>query len=233
MIKETALKIRRKVVDLIMRKDIELSGIEYWKYRTKKYGGFAVFNLDRSESEIEEVNAFQKAEIFPIFRSALRGDEGVVLDLGCGAGRFTPDLAEIINGKAIGIDPIEELLDIAPRTERTEYVPMEEGKIPLPESSVDVVWVYGVLGCISGEALEKTISEIDRVLKEGGLLFLIEGIGGKEGKGYEVREFNRYREMIYFAPLAYLHDYFECETRFAVMAGRKGEAEGRSPRAIS
>ncbi len=233
LIKESVLKIKRRAVDFIMRRDVELSGIEYWRYRTKKYGRFAVFNLDRSESEMDEVTARQKAEIFPIFRSALRGDEALLLDLGCGAGRFTADLAEIVKGKAIGVDPIEELLNMAPRTDKTEYIPMQEGIIPLRESYVDIVWVYGVLGCIRDEALAGTISEIDRVLKERGLLFLIEGVDGRGSKSYEVRGFDEYKKMLHFAPLSYLHDYYDCKTKFAVMAGRKGEAANHPPMAAS
>src|SRR5271157_6250808 len=84
----------------------KLAGLAYWKERAREYGPRAVLNLAHREEEIEAVTRYQMEAIFPLFIRSLRGDERIALDFGCGTGRFTPHLARLIGGKAIGIDPI-------------------------------------------------------------------------------------------------------------------------------
>ncbi|NJL58326.1 MAG: class I SAM-dependent methyltransferase [Desulfobacteraceae bacterium] len=128
----------------------------------------------------------------------LIGNEKVILDFGCGTGRFTPDLAKIINGKAIGIDPIRYLIDMAPKIINVEYLLCKEGQIPLPENSVDVVWSCLVLGGINGKSLNKSIEEIDRVLKTGGLLFIVENTSEKkDGEFWFFRQFTDYKKFFH------------------------------------
>ncbi|MGE5620958.1 MAG: class I SAM-dependent methyltransferase [archaeon] len=97
-----------------------------------------------------------------------------MLDFGCDPGRFTLDLALLLNGKAIGVDPIAEFLNEAPRGENVEYSKLEDGRIPLADSVIDVVWIYLVLGGIDGLELNESVLEIKRVLKKSGLVCLIE-----------------------------------------------------------
>ncbi|NEO43867.1 MAG: methyltransferase domain-containing protein [Moorea sp. SIO4A3] len=142
-----------------------LPAMEYWKQRAKKYGKRSVLNIGHSNAEFEAVTEKQKREILPYLRQSLKGDEKLIIDFGCGPGRFTIDLASTIGGKAIGVDPIEALLEIAPKDKTVEYKLMQEGQIPLPDNSVDVVWVCLVLCCIKSTVLQSTIEEILRVLK--------------------------------------------------------------------
>ena len=149
-----------------------LSDIEYWQARVKKYGRRSVLNIEHRDDAYDRVTADQKARIFPLFESQLCGDERTILDFGCGPGRFTPDLAKLVQGCCIGVDPIEDFLDIAPRSEYAEYLLLHNGVIPLLDSSIDVIWICLVLGGITTESeLERTASEINRVLKENGLSF--------------------------------------------------------------
>lgn len=127
----------------------------------------------------------------------------------------------MIGGKAIGIDPIGALIEMAPENESVEYKVMQEGIIPLPDDSVDVVWICLVIGCIEQNALGNTINEINRVLKSGGLLFLVENTSEKPSvKQYVFRQFSDYKEMFSFVPLVHLHDYFDLDERISIMAGR-------------
>jgi SAM-dependent methyltransferase len=78
----------------------------YWTKRALRHGERAVLNLGHKHEEEAAVTAAQKESLLPMLRSRLRGDEKIVLDYGCGPGRFTAALAETIHGRAIGVDPI-------------------------------------------------------------------------------------------------------------------------------
>jgi SAM-dependent methyltransferase len=198
------------------------STLEYWEHRAKLYGRQSVVNIGHSDTEFELITEKQKQEIFPYLRQSLRGDEQLILDFGCGCGRFTTDLAFIIGGKAIGIEPIKSLLDIAPQNEEVEYKLMKEGEIPLPDNYVDVVWICLVLGGIKQEILENTTREVIRVLKNDGLLFLVENTSDKPNTEHWIfRKILDYQEMFPSVSLVYIHDYFDLNERISILSGRK------------
>ncbi|HYE58234.1 MAG TPA: methyltransferase domain-containing protein, partial [Rhodothermales bacterium] len=156
--------------------------------------------------------------------SRLGGDERTVLDFGCGVGRFTVDLAGLVGGRAIGVDPTQALLDAAPHAENVEYHWIPNGRLPLPDASVDVVWICIVLTCITDPgALQAAITEIRRVLRERGLVFLVENTSAKPDLPHVAfRSVEAYRALFDFAPLRHETDYEDLGERIAVMTGRKG-----------
>lgn len=212
----------KKLKNLWLRIKKTPSGLEYWQMRAKKYGKYSVLNIAHSKVEFDEVTAKQKREIYPYFTACLKGNEKTILDFGCGPGRFTSDLASMTGGQAIGIDPISELLGMAPKADKVEYKTLEGGKIPLPDLSVDVVWVCLVFGGIEQEAVKQSAGEIRRVLKNNGLLFLVENTSEKENsKHWVFRQLSGYQEIFSFVLLEDLHDYLDLGERISVMAGRK------------
>ena len=200
----------------------KLPGLAYWEERVKVYGRRSVLNIGHSDAEMEAVTQRQEQEIFPYLLRALWGDERIVLDLGCGPGRFTGALASMINGRAIGLDPIATLLDMAPKAENVEYRVMREGEIPLPDEYVDVVWICLVLGGLKSDLLNETLAEIDRVLKRKGLLVLIENTSEKkDGEYWFFRKTEDYKRIFWFVRLEHLHDYIDLGERISVLMGRK------------
>ena len=203
-------KIQNKLNFLIGRSENKLSDIEYWQMRVKQYGKRSVLNIGHSEDEFDEVTQKQKDKIFPFLREYLTGTETLVLDYGCGSGRFTPDLAEIIKAKAIGVDILKSLIDLSLKKEKVEYRLMTDNHIPLETSSVDIVWICLVLGGITKNSeLDKSISEIFRVLSNDGLLFLIENTSDKKsGVHWKFRTVEEYQKLFYYVDLKHLSDYF-------------------------
>jgi ubiquinone/menaquinone biosynthesis C-methylase UbiE len=195
-----------------------------WEKRVKQYGMRAALNIGHTDEQIEAVTAMQKDTIFPFLKAALIGGEKTILDLGCGPGRFTPDLAEIVGGKAIGVDPIEQFIAMAPKCESVEYRLMKEGIIPVPDRQIDVAWICLVLGgIIKRPILVKTVLEVDRVLKEKGLVLLVENTSvAKDGVYWKFRPIQFYQNLFKFAHLRHLSDYYDLDERISIMAGRKG-----------
>jgi SAM-dependent methyltransferase len=198
-------------------------GAAYWEKRARRLGARAVFHVGHSEDELEAVTRKQRDEIYPHFSRCLRGDEEVVLDFGCGTGRFTDDLAGMIGGRAVGMDTTAALIDLAPMSDRVCYEVCPEGKIVLADDSVDVVWICLVLGCITNASvLSDTVSEIERVLKDGGLLFLVENTARRlSTPTFAFRPVSEYATLFPGVPLDHLHDYYDLGERISVLAGRR------------
>jgi SAM-dependent methyltransferase len=101
----------------------------------------------------------------------------VVLDAGCGSGKFSAALARLGARQVIGLDIGEKGLAFAreqakkvPYGEKLDYRLGSTFDIPLPNESVDVVWSNGVIHHTLDYA--RCIAEFCRVLKPDGILFL-------------------------------------------------------------
>jgi ubiquinone/menaquinone biosynthesis C-methylase UbiE len=191
----------------------------YWSIRAKFLGPRAVFNLNHPPSLLKKVTTDQKTVLLPLLKKELTGREKLILDFGCGTGRFTDSLAKTIRGKAIGVDPTKGLLEKAKTSKEVSYKLMTSNDIPLPSNSVDIVWIFSVLGGVRN--LKKTADEISRVLKTNGLLFLTESTDGKSSFFWKSRSIAAYQQSfpkIPIRPIGKLTDFGDTMT---VIAGRK------------
>ena len=100
-----------------------------------------------------------------------------LLDVGCGPGTITVDLARrVAPGEVLGIDVAEEVVAKAEahrREEGVENVRFATGDVyalDLPDASVDVVHAHQVLQHLTDPV--RALRELRRVLKPGGLLAL-------------------------------------------------------------
>jgi len=206
----------------LARRLIRPSSEKQWRARVALYGRRAVLNLGHPEEDYETVTEMQRREILPHLRRSIGPHDRTALDFGCGPGRFTRDLAAVTGGEAIGVDVVQELLDLAPPSPSVVYRLMKEGAIPLPSESVDVAWICLVLGGLEGDALEGSAREIGRVLRPGGLLFLIENTSEKPNtESWRFRSIDAYRALFPFVNLERRHDYEDLAERITIMAGRK------------
>ena len=201
-------------------------GIPYWEERARKHGVRSVLNIRHTPEEVEAETRRQKEILFPLLAAELRPEDRTLLDFGSGPGRFSPGLAELTGGRVVGVDPIRHLLELAPAHPRVEYRCMPEGGIPLEDASVDVVWSCLVLTTITGSAvLRATVAEVERVLRPGGLLFVVENTSrGKNRPHLRFRPEEEYLRMFPAVPLRRVGEYQDLGERISVMAGRKGGA---------
>lgn len=199
-----------------------LDPIDFWRGRAKQYGKRSVLNLAHNDEEYEAVTSQQQLLLFPLLKTQLTGSECLVLDFGCGPGRFTAGLSECINGTVIGIDIAPELLDIAPRAANVNYVCIGIESIPFPDSTFDVVWSCLVLGGIPKERITHTLSEISRVLKPEGLFFFVENTAqGVEAYHWFYRDENEYVKLTSFCSTRVIGRYDDAGQQISIFAGRK------------
>ena len=95
----------------------------------------------------------------------------LIVDLGCGTGRFTQPLADRLAATVIGIDPSERMLAAArakPGNGRVEFRQASSEKLPLADGCADMIFMSMVLHHLSDRPA--TARECRRILREGGRL---------------------------------------------------------------
>lgn len=123
-------------------------------------------------------------------RSFAISHQDVVLDFGCGVGRFT-DWLEKRAGHVIGMDAVPEMVAVArelhPRS-RCEWMTYSGARLPLDDSTVDrILSVWVLQHVLDDDQLRRLIDEFARVLRPDGTVALIEQVipgTGKLVEGY-------------------------------------------------
>lgn len=151
-----------------------------WTTLASKHGRKVVMSLAISDAQLDAETTRQANVIFPVIRSMLTGNEATALDYGCGAGRFTPHLHEMIGGDeqkafTMGYDPCSELVSAAPRGRGN--IAWSWGNVdsffPTYRNLFNVVFVAMVLGDPNLD-METTVPGLVDILSPGGLLVVVD-----------------------------------------------------------
>lgn len=110
----------------------------------------------------------------------------VVLDFGCGTGKFIPEFAPLAK-TYWAVDISENQLAIAKKKaeifKNVKFLKNDEDVMSLESNSVDVIFASWVIGSIHDlELRERTVAELKRVLNENGSIYLVENDVGGEFK---------------------------------------------------
>ena len=215
MLKALWLRLERAILGR------DRSDLLWWQRRARRRGARAVVNLQHHN--VAEITAYQKSVLYPLFNAERRGDERSILDFGCGTGRFTPDLADLTGAHVVGVDPIAQLIALAPSHPNVEYRLLKRGTIPAADHEFDIVWICLVLIGITDEhALTRAIAEIRRVLRPGGLVFLVENTHQRGNLPHHIyRPIEFYTRAFPSIPLRHESNYYDLGERISVFVGRK------------
>lgn len=116
-----------------------------------------------------------------IGRTGLReGDK--VLEIACGGGQFGVELIKKSGAEYTGLDLIPQLVADAKRRAQQEkvkamYLQGDAHQLPFKENSFDLVIVTYSLHHFPPESLNRVTAEVFRVLKKGGLYYVLEPNG--------------------------------------------------------
>lgn len=109
--------------------------------------------------------------------SALLPRGGSVLDVGCGSGRASKLLYEK-GFSVVGIDFSEKMLSLARKRVRgVSFAEMDVQELNFPSRSFDGVWANFAIIHIPKRETMSTLREWNRVLKQGGVLFITTSAG--------------------------------------------------------
>lgn len=209
-------------IPMIMKRRIFASRkIIDWNSRAQELGAYSVIDSRHSPEEYAYVTKRQKEIIYPYFRATLNGKERSVLDFGCGVGRFTADLAEMISGEAVGTDITKKLIEICPPHKNVRYVQSENffGECNL---KFDVIWVSLVLGGVPDAELSVLAKKLEDALARNGLLFLVESTGEENLEDYwRIRSEAQLRSLFPSVCLQHVGSYYDVNQEISILAGRK------------
>ena len=100
-------------------------------------------------------------------------DLKLIVDLGCGTGRFTHPLAERFKARVIGVDPSTKMLEGARAklsNGRVTFLQASAEGLPLDDGGVDLVFMSMILHHLADKP--RAVRECHRVLRAGGRLCL-------------------------------------------------------------
>jgi ubiquinone/menaquinone biosynthesis C-methylase UbiE len=204
-----------------------------WHTRVEKMGvDRAIFHKKhKTPAQLAWITRVQQEAIWPHLVAALDGTEQRALDFGCGMGRWTPALADLV-GYALGVDPTPELLTYA-ETHRPvggsgvlEYAPYVRGRIPADDQWFDVLWVCMVLSTVLDDAMfHTTLEELRRVLRPGALIVLTDNTSREDGRPIRSgdsmsRTVKEYRQAFAWADLRRVGQYIDWHEINTVFVGR-------------
>ncbi len=178
-----------------------------WDDQSKREGLHAVLTSRWSPEQCEDVNDMQRQAVWRMV-APLTGRR--VLDLGCGIGRLTGDLAGEA-AEVVGVDYSPGMLSRARRSVRRPnagFVLASAVDLPFPTGNFDaVVASYVFQHILDDEEFRRGCAEAVRVLRPGGPLVCVDGIGERSfvpstSKVTVVRTLEQYREA--FGPGAEL-----------------------------
>jgi ubiquinone/menaquinone biosynthesis C-methylase UbiE len=151
-------------------------------------------------------------------------DKPRILDVGCGSGVPTMELARLSNGIIVGFDINQSLLNLFVKkimklgvSDRVKAIKCSIFDMEFPDESFDIIWAEGSISVIG---FKKGLQEWKRFLKPNGFIVVHDEKGNIEEKlkqisscGYELLDYFILNEDTwwaeYFAPLEKL----VCETR--------------------
>jgi len=194
---------------------------DYWDDRAARLGPRAVLHIKHPPEAIDEVTHRHFYEVFDRVDPLLTGGERTALDFGCGAGRLTPMLTQRVTGQVLGVDPTRELIDAAPESPRVKFLHWQGQTLPLDDRSIDLVFVFGVLGGIPNDALPQAVAELERVLHPDGLLVLIENTtDAPDAPHWFFRSVDDHLAIFPGLDLQHLGGYDEFGETMSIFAGR-------------
>ena len=194
----------------------------YWQRRARQHGRNAVVHVGHDKQAFDELTERQWSIFAAALRPELDGREQQVVDLGCGPGRFTPRLAELTGASVMGVDPIRSLVALAPVTPQVSYCAPRNGRIPLADATVDIVFIALVLGGLTGSALDTAVEETQRVLKPGGLLLFAENTTPRhDAPHWHYRSEGWYQSLFESVDVKPVACYDELDETVTVFSGRR------------
>ena len=129
-----------------------------------------------NELDIDRFRKIFSKYTIKAFQKLPKMEKPRILDIGCGSGVPTMELARLSDGELIGIDIDQELLDILSKkieeeglTNRVKAIKCSLLDIKFPDNSFDIIWAEGSITTLG---VEKSLKGWNRLIKPKGFLVI-------------------------------------------------------------
>ena len=154
----------------IARRLISLIAVKYWPVRWKEFNELDYWKgRKRAEGQLSNRHyEYFYTEHFSLAPGFYNNK--VIMDIGCGP-RGSLEWASMAS-RRIGLDPLaNEYLRLGASEHQMEYINASSEKIPVKDAECDAVFSFNSLDHV--EDVDKTLSEIKRIVRPGGIFLLI------------------------------------------------------------
>jgi ubiquinone/menaquinone biosynthesis C-methylase UbiE len=197
------------------------TGLDYWRSRATSYGPRAVVDLRHADEQLQEVTERQIRELFPALDLELANTATNALDVGCGPGRFTRQLKNLVTGSVIGIEPIAQLLNFAERSNSTSLVQGVATRLPFAGQSFGLIWCCLVLGALDEDEAREAAAEMTRVLRPDGMIALVDNTTPGTGSShYRFRTTGDYAALLPSLETSVVASYTDLGETMTMMIAR-------------
>jgi SAM-dependent methyltransferase len=168
--------IGNELIILFQNRGADLIKNGDWGKKANK--GFLASGIDPGDRRGHKnyyIDLLQKTALEEVL--VLKGDE-VVLDFGCGSGRFSYWIAPRVK-KVIGLEVTPEMIELAERNRiagNVEFKVYDGVHFPSLPYSFDLIFSVGVLCIMKGELLKTTLSSLTQYVKRDGRFYIIEQV---------------------------------------------------------
>ena len=156
----------------------------YWDEKAKKAAGNA--GIAACGQNPHENACIEKAQLRALSRALkiisqhTTLDGKALLDYGCGSGRWV-EYFNKLNVNYYGVDISSEMIALSTTLyPEKDFRTLQEKQIPLDTNSCDFIFSIAVIHHNQKPQQLEILSELNRVLKPGGFLFLFEGVGSEQ-----------------------------------------------------
>jgi SAM-dependent methyltransferase len=149
--------------------------VEWGKRAQKGFLSSGIDPADRGGHKNDYIDLLQKTALEEVLK--LKGDE-LVLDFGCGSGRFSYWIAPRVK-KVVGLEVTPEMIDLAERNrtaKNIEFMLYDGVHFPIFPYPFDRILSVGVLQIMKGELLKSTLSSLAQYLRKDGMAYFIEQV---------------------------------------------------------
>ena len=147
-----------------------------WGRQAQK--GFLASGIDAADRKGHKnfyIDLLQKMALEEVME--FKGNE-IVLDFGCGSGRISSWIASRVK-TVIGLDETPEMIELAERNRKAEnvkFVSYDGRRLPDFPDPFDLILSVWVLQYMEPDRLKQVVSELTRLLSQGGRFCLIEQV---------------------------------------------------------
>ncbi len=170
----------------IIREKKKNTKIDIWKQTRKSFNYMWPKTTEKSNYDASAVMAELRVNqiMKKILKSNYKMENKVILDSGCGPGRYIEKMLKFKPKQIIGIDSGFEIIKKNKKKfknlKNIKFIKANINKLPIKNKKIDILISAGVLHHV-GHTIESLVKDHARVIKDGGHFFVfIVGKGGQE-----------------------------------------------------